>query len=459
MLVNIAIFVISFGMVGALAVFHPVNDWVRSVKRLPVVSVLLIGLFTSVLLTAQSQATLSVDAIDESRVVRIGLLIVLCLVSWVIFSIRGFPFSRCCAALTTMFLFSLFAMSSYVYSVNPLLSLWKGFEVFAAASVFLAIAVSLNTFEDIDGALHVLWLILLFLVLTALVGGVLQPKLAFVRQTLGRGSQAYEYWGQFPRINPNSLTQFGAMVGVGGLVAFLYARGIGLLSSICLLGLGLLTVYLGHSRTSLLGFLLAAVAIFWFGKKRVLGLMMISAAGLAALAAYTYVEAYVLRGQSKAVFVSMSGRTEFWPKIWSAFTTSPLIGHGYYAGHRSLTISELTLVSSVDNTYLEVLVDLGVIGLGLLMTALLCSCLSLYGCRPSVFGNQDSHWWRPTWLLLMSALLLLGIRSLTGPTFQVLHPNLLIFLAITVCAATAKRMAGQMVNVPVHTLHPIGGES
>ncbi|SLM49619.1 membrane protein of unknown function [Nitrospira japonica] len=459
MLINIAIFAISFVMVGSLAVFHPVNEWVCSVKRLPVVSLLLIGLFTSVLLTAQSQATLSVDAIDESRVIRICLLIVLCLVSWVIFSVRGFPFSRCCAALTMMFFFSLFAMSSYIYSVNPLLSLWKGFEVFAAASVFLAIAVSLNTFDDIDGALQVLWLILLFLVLTALVGGVLQPKLAFVRQTFGRGSQAYEYWGQFPRINPNSLTQFGAMVGVGGLVAFLYGRGIGVLSSLCLLGLGALTIYLGHSRTSLLGFLLAAVAIFWFGKKRVLGLMMISAAGLVALAAYTYVEAYVLRGQSKAVFVSMSGRTEFWPEIWRAFTTSPLVGHGYYAGHRSLSIDALANVSSVDNTYLEVLVDLGVIGLGLLMAALICSCFSLYACRPSILGHQDSQWWRPTWLLLMSALLLLGIRSLTGPTFQVLHPNLLIFLAITVCAATAKRIASQMVQVSADTLYPIGEKS
>jgi O-antigen ligase len=459
MLINIAIFFISFTAVGALSIVHPVSDWVRSVRRLPAISALLMGLFTSVLLTAQTQATLSVDAIDESRAVRMGLLIILCLVSWVIFTMRGFPFARCCAALTMMFLFSLFAMTSYVYSTNPLLSLWKGFEVFAAASVFLAIAASLDTLDDIDGALQVLWLILLFLVFTALVGGILQPKLAFVRQTLGRGSQAYEYWGQFPRINPNSLTQFGAMIGVGGLVAFLYTRGVAMLSSLCLFGLGAVTIYLGHSRTSLLGFLLAALAIFWFGKRRVLGLMLISTAGLVGLAAYTYVEAYVLRGQSKAVFVSMSGRTEFWPKIWRAFTTSPVVGHGYYAGHRSLAINELALVSSVDNTYLEVLVDLGVVGLGLLMAALACSCLSLYGCRPSLFDNEGGQWWRPTWLLLISALLLLGIRSLTGPTFQVLHPNLLIFLAVAVCAATAKRISNQAGNAALHMFHPMSRES
>jgi O-antigen ligase len=159
-----------------------------------------------------------------------------------------------------------------------------------------------------------------------------------------------------------------------------------------------------------------------------------------AFATYTYVQAYVFRGQSKAVFLSLSGRTEIWPQVWSAFTTSPIVGHGYYAGHRFLAINDLAVVSSVDNTYLEVLVDLGIVGLVIILLSLLFSCGALYACRPSVLDSATANRWRPTWLLMVSALFLVGVRSLTGPTFQVLHPNLLIFLSIAVCGTSAIRI-------------------
>lgn len=448
MLLNVQIALISAALMAVLALFSPVRVWIGSVRRLPVVTVLVVGLFSSVLLTAQNQATFSVTAIDESRFIRIGLLSFLCALSWLLFAVQGFHFARGGWALAMTFIFSLCAMTSFLYSSNPLLSLWKGFEVFAAASVFLAIASCLHELDDIDDVLRVIWLILLFLLLTALVGGVLQPRLAFVRQMLGQGSHAYEFWGLFPRINPNSLTQFGAMVGVAGLIAFLYARGIiTALTSCSVLFLGAITIYLGHSRTSLLGFVIAAAAVFWFGKKRLAGLFIGAGAALVVLIAYASLQAYVFRGQSKAVFMSLSGRTAFWPRVWEAFTESPVVGHGYYSGHRALTINELTLVSSVDNTYLEVLVDLGIIGCLILVAALMCAGATLYACRPYRLSHEIAERWRPTWLLMVGAFLLLGIRSLTGPTVQVLHPNLLIFLAIAVCSAAARRLFAQEMGI------------
>ena len=89
--------------------------------------------------------------------------------------------------------------------------------------------------------------------------------------------------------------------------------------------------------------------------------------------------------------------------------------------------------------------DLGVIGCLILLCALLCACATVYACRPVVLDRDTADRWRPTWLLMLGALLLLGIRSLTGPTFQVLHPNLLIFLAIAVCSASARRLFVQDV--------------
>jgi O-antigen ligase len=71
---------------------------------------------------------------------------------------------------------------------------------------------------------------------------------------------------------------------------------------------------------------------------------------------------FIYRGQNKIAFLSLSGRTEFWPIVWNEINKSPFVGHGYYAAQR-IGLG----VSSVDNTYLEGNMGVGIIGLFILL--------------------------------------------------------------------------------------------
>jgi O-antigen ligase len=126
----------------------------------------------------------------------------------------------------------------------------------------------------------------------------------------------------------------------------------------------------------------------------------------------------------------MSGRLEFWPLVWNEFLKSPLLGHGFYTSHRLKWGA-----SSVDNTYIEVLLGLGLLGLFPIVLALLSVFKDLIRTRPSKYNAQNNNGFRFLWLQLASLFLILFFRSLTGPSFQIHHINLSIFVIIAVSSS------------------------
>jgi O-antigen ligase len=195
---------------------------------------------------------------------------------------------------------------------------------------------------------------------------------------------------------------------------------------------------MAHSRTSIIGFVVSAVFLFAFGQKKMLGFgiaMIGSVIILAIPQFYKYAESYIVRGQTKDAFVTLSGRMNFWPDVMEAFWLSPAVGHGYYAGHRDLVVDGRKLLeySSVDNTYLEVLVDLGILGLIIMSAAVISVGLKWIAASPGRQYKSIRGKWKPYWILLTGFFLIVFIRSLTGPTFQVYHPNLMLFLLLALC--------------------------
>lgn len=70
----------------------------------------------------------------------------------------------------------------------------------------------------------------------------------------------------------------------------------------------------------------------------------------------------------------MSGRMFFWDTLSPTIYDNFLLGHGFYAGHRLLLG-----VSSVDNTYIEVMFDLGFVGLFIFILALFGVFVNFFG--------------------------------------------------------------------------------
>jgi O-antigen ligase len=321
-----------------------------------------------------------------------------------------------------MVAYALLAITSLTYSISPFISAWKGFEVLVLVVTVISLAGKLRTLDDIQSTLNILWLMLLFLILTALFGTLFVPERAFAKLEL---SSSIVISGVYPEINANSLTQFSALLAVV-IVALVLKPGRRAwgLGHIMVMILSTTTMLMAHSRTSILAGLVALLTVIYYAGRRALFIGSLIAAVLAWTSA-EFVADYILRGQSQEVFLSMSGRTHFWEGAWPYFLQSPMLGHGFYSAQRVIIGT-----SSVDNTYLEVVLGLGILGLAIFSVPIGLTAYYLFRTRPV----QKTH---PTeqglWLELVTLFILLAVRSLTGPSFQVMHPNLVMFVLLVVC--------------------------
>jgi O-antigen ligase len=322
------------------------------------------------------------------------------------------------------------AMASAMYSVSSFVSAWKGFEVFVLVLTGVYLAGLLRNTQDVESLLNTLWLVLLFLVLTALAGAALNPAEAFYRQLWG----ATVLSGVYPQINPNSLTEYSALLVVVCVVRLFRPcprkRSLG---TWVVLGLALTAMLLAHSRTSIFAAAAAILAVVFFSGRTTL--FWASAATMSSVWFFSEaVSAYIRRGQPHELFTSMSGRTQFWETVWSRFLDSPIIGYGFYAAQR-----KLFGVSSIDNTYLEVLLGLGILGLTVFLIPIGLTALALIKTRPS---RDQSSPEAQLWIQLLVLFLLLFVRSLTGPSFEVLHWNLVMFMVLIVSVSALSRLNG-----------------
>jgi len=433
---------VSFSLLMMLSVFSPVKEWRKSFARKSSVGLVISILFFTLYITGGQTSGLNAATIDTPRIIK--MIILLSLLSFSGYALLTSSTNiRFGSGMLPYLLYIIFAFMSFYYSSNALLSLWKATEILTILMCFLWIKGKLKSLDNVIDIINIIWLILLYITLSAVLGGIIEPDLSYVRQTYGTGIFASEFWGVFPRINPNSLSQIGALTAISGFISFITLKDMKAKTPsiiIFLLGFGVLLI--AHSRTSLLAMFVCIFMILLYSKKKIIALSILipSVTILIVFGAQTIISDYVLRGQSTEVFSSLSGRTEFWPLVWSAFLESPIVGHGYYAGHRELQLDKYSIVaSSVDNTYLEVLVNLGVVGLALFLFSVFLLLHSLYKYRLGNTPKNTHKNWNIIWLSITSIFIMIFIRSMTGPSFQNLHMNLILYMLVTISIAYSIR--------------------
>ena len=431
---HFAILIASLLVTGMLGMFGMVREWWRAVTYRPIPALLFVATFITPFLGNTQGGNLDSYVPDPVRMVR--LLIILLLFALIATRIlfRGSCLTLSGANALWMLVYALLAMSSSIYSIEPRLSLWKGFEVLTLVLVGISLAEYLRSFEDIRWLLNLISLLLLFLAVSILAGVLIARSEAFPKFEVATGSMAFAAQGVFPLINANSVSQIGAFLMTFALIFGLNGGRGRETGTWLVFFIGVAIIILGHGRTSLFSALVAMVMIMLFGRH----LLMAAIALLIGAPLYLFTStgaifsAFVYRGQSSHVFNSMSGRTFFWEKVWKAFSEAPLAGHGFYAGQR-VGFG----VSSVDNTYLEVALGLGTIGLIVFVIPVLCVGISLLRNKPR---RPVSKTETAIWLQLVSLYIILIVRSFSGPSFQVLHHNLVIFMVMLVCTAAFIRL-------------------
>jgi O-antigen ligase len=333
--------------------------------------------------------------------------------------------------------YAFLAMASSFYSKIPLLSLYKGFEVGAYVVLGLYIGTILHTWRDIEDIVDIMLFGMWYLVISALIGAVIAPSMAWAKMESSE-SMAFGLLGVFPLINSNTLTQLSGTIACCCICRlFCVPKGREKTGVMVVFIVAVICMVLAHSRTSIFAFLIAMGLVFVSFRKKGLALLAVSLGGLiAAFAALSeYLVSYLMRGNTMGTFTSLGGRTHFWPMVFEQFMRSPIIGHGFYASQRFLFGT-----STVDNTYLEVLLGLGLIGIMVFCLAILGVFINVWRSRPKASLREQGLGNQFIWTELAVIFLFLFVRTFTGPSFQVLHVDLTFFVLVTVCASAAYRL-------------------
>ena len=123
------------------------------------------------------------------------------------------------------------------------------------------------------------------------------------------------------------------------------------------------------------------------------------------------------------------------------FYERPFLGHGFFVGHKDVLDRAGEYSATMDSTYVEVLVDLGVVGFAVIISfAVLISLEGWLALRKARLG--------PTLLVEPAVVFFITIgfavvRSLTAASFQVLHYNLFFVLLAMTGVALIRRCLGQ----------------
>lgn len=383
------------------------------------------------------------NPVDTVRTFRIIVLVLMGGASFWAVALKG-KRAGASGSLIWMVVYSILAMFSAAYSKFPLLSLYKGLEVAAFVALGMYVGSILYSWKDIEDTINIVLLAFWYLIISALVGAVVAPSLAWGWGESGDW-MSFTITGVFPVINANTLTQLGGIVASAALCRlFCHPRGAPNVGELLVFFTAVTCMVLSHSRTSLFAFILGAGIILFFYRKKKVALISMLFAGVGSLffAVSEYLVEYFLRGQTVEGFTSMSGRTHFWPLVTQRVSEAPILGHGFYASQRVLFG-----VSSVDQAYLEVLLGLGIIGLTVFCVAVLSVLVNLWRSRPPVHSRKQDSDQVFIWTQLVVIFLFIFIRSLTGPSFQNLHINLTLFVLVTVGAAAVRRLAKESATV------------
>ena len=395
-------------------------------------SIFLEGFFLEIAMrTSEAMRENPVDIVNLARVILVGF-VGFCTIGVSILRIDKFV-RNIRGPLGWMIVYAAVALASTAYSSLPLVSAGKALEVLVDVLFFVAVSSFCSSLEIVS-----LWNLLLSFLSASLVAvwvsALVKPSGGFLY--IPGALLPLQLQGAFPTIHPNDLGELSAIVAATAFCRVLVRRRSALENEGFLWGgvfvLGLVSLIFAQARTSVVALAAALIAILFMTRKlSLLPVFAMCGGAFIAGGSGAALREYYMRGQSSELFFTMTGRLTFWKAAWNFFKESPLFGHGFYTAHRldlSVRLSSLPgshSVSNIDNTFLEVLLGVGLIGLLPILVAL----FQLVGRLSQISRAADlSGRLRQSRCEIVGALIIVLIRAVDGPTFQDHTISLLVLL-------------------------------
>ena len=371
------------------------------------------------------EAIASADQAGTNNFVRLAFLLVGALVIFFLGARYGFSFTRelRTGVLAFFVIFALWTLASTLWSVSPVGTFYKACEYGTMLTLF-SLAAFLVSISPGDARTRLLalkgifdwhWFLMFIWIVSVYLGIIVFPNYAILRGYRDIiGVLGFSIQGVLPGLSENAVGTLGAIVGIVAIVRVILREG-SLVFYGTILALSLLTMVLTQSRSPILAFMLAAIAVMVLSRR--FGLLAMSGF-LLAVPLLTQlgplIIAFLQRGQNEQGLTQLTGRVTFWEVSLEAIRKKPLAGYGADAGGRYILESALGQGrSTVHSTWVEVLLDTGAIGVILLVAALVATWFYLFRLRSYALRNPIS---RQLWFESLGVLTVLFVRSVFAVT-------------------------------------------
>lgn len=389
-------------------------------------SVWLFLLVSVLMFKARSSADLVNDPVQSQQLFRMVTLVIACCLA-LVFIFRQSRFDTIFKGPVFFLLF--YCVSSFVsvsYSSFPGYSAWKAMELAIDFIVLAAVVMTVQNENDIIAlnSINMAWNTVLLA--SVLFGALIAPAAAF-KQPLG--ALFPQLYGVFPIINANSL---GFMTALSILYLFYLRRekGLNLLPFSFSLFVLIVLLLLAQSRTAMIGLAVSASLPFLIKKRaKMIALFFVLVVALVLLDIPSDLfKSYFLRGRDihSSSITTVSGRTEGWTRALDKFSESPFWGYGMASGARFAVLADVPGredQAGLHNAFLDVIINNGIIGFVPWITVFIWTFIIVV--KNAAYNPGDNFS-----LFLVSALILFGIRMITGDSLVYHDFSTLIFLPI-----------------------------
>lgn len=277
-------------------------------------------------------------------------------------------------------IYPLLAMLSTVWSVRPSWTLYKSIEYFVEVATIAAVVATVRSVREYRKLANLTWTFLGLLVASAWVGAIVDPADGLsTAQRLGPLTVRLE--GVLPSVDADTIGEICAILALIAVHRMLNEpegkRNRGWYATV--LSASLVTLVFSQTRAAMFALVIGFVLLLLLSGRVVLaaGLGGIAALGSAIALPFTNlgqtVTAFLLRGQSNQEMQGLSGRMGVWQASFDAFLRRPFTGYGGFAGSRFVVLPAFSFqanASSALSSYVDSLLDLGVVGPLLLVIVL-----------------------------------------------------------------------------------------
>lgn len=386
------------------------------------------------------------NTLDSAVIHRVVLMGIVGLVLLGAFSLRRSPgvgnlFRGLIGWMTT---YAIVNVLSTLWSVYPTWTFYKSVEYLTTVALIAAIVetVSRQT-REFKVLFDWTWLLMGLMLVSVWIGVISNPEEAILR---GVGLLDVQIQGIFPRVSANGVGDLGASIGIVSFVRLLYTKGEFRRFYSFIFVIGVVTLVVSQSRSPLTGFFLAISIILFLEKRNsalALGIVTVPLIVLLAPLADSFTS-FFLRGQSKELFLSLSGRVYWWGFALPFLRENPFLGYGAYSAGRFLVAKEFgSTLSSLHNTWMEVLIGTGFVGMILLLVTVLKAWMILLK-PPHKKREPEDVLARQLRFECIGLLSLLTIRSVFTVSF-IWHPALAWFLIMGYAEFLRRGCANQAV--------------